>query len=122
MKRILAVDDEADLTRLYHFALEDAGFKVDTYDDPLLALSHFRPDLYDLVILDVMMPSMDGFELYEQLRKKDDKVKICFLTASELYYEEFRKREYDALDKNLFIQKPIGNEELIDRINKIIAK
>jgi FixJ family two-component response regulator len=65
---------------------------------------------------------MDGFELYHEIKKKDNNAKICFLTASELYYEEFRKKEYSALDRNLFIQKPIGNEDLIKEINKMLKK
>jgi DNA-binding response OmpR family regulator len=112
-KRILAVDDEPDLTMICSLALQYHGFKVDTFNDSQEALSNFKPDYYDLVILDIKMPKMDGFELYDKLKKKDDKVKICFLTASELYYEEFRKKEYSALDKNLFLKKPIDNEDLI---------
>jgi CheY-like chemotaxis protein len=68
------------------------------------------------------MPKMGGFELYDELKKKDSDVKICFLTASELYYKEFRKKEYHALDRNLFIRKPIENEELVKKINKMIKK
>jgi DNA-binding response OmpR family regulator len=112
-KRILAVDDEPDLTMICSLALQYHGFKVDTFNDSQEALSNFKPDYYDLVILDIKMPKMDGFELYDKIKKKDDKVKICFLTASELYYEEFRKKEYSALDKNLFLKKPIDNEDLI---------
>jgi FixJ family two-component response regulator len=73
-----------------------------------------------LAHLDIKMPKMDGFELYNELKKRDSNVKVCFLTASELYYKEFRKKEYCALDKNLFIQKPIDNEELFKEVNKII--
>ena len=112
-KRILVVDDEPDLTMVCSLALQYHGFKVDTFNDSQEALSNFKPGYYDLVILDVKMPKMDGFELYEKIKEKDDKVKICFLTASELYYEEFRKKEYSALDKNLFLKKPIDNEDLI---------
>jgi DNA-binding response OmpR family regulator len=119
-KRILAVDDEPDLTTICSLALEHYGFKVDTFNDSNEALSRFKPDYYDLVILDIKMPKMDGFELYNELKKRDSNVKVCFLTASELYYEEFRKKEYCALDKNLFIQKPIDNEELFKEVNKII--
>jgi DNA-binding response OmpR family regulator len=119
-KRILAVDDEPDLTTIRSLALEHYGFKVDTFNDSNEALSRFKPDYYDLVILDIKMPKMDGFELYNELKKRDSNVKVCFLTASELYYEEFRKKEYCALDKNLFIQKPIDNEELFKELNKII--
>jgi CheY-like chemotaxis protein len=68
------------------------------------------------------MPQMDGFELYNEIKKKDNNAKVCFLTASELYYEEFRNKEYRALDRNLFIRKPIDNEDLVKEINKMIKK
>lgn len=119
-KRILAVDDEPDLTMICSLALQYHGFKVDTFNDSQKALSNFKPGYYDLVILDIKMPNMDGFELYDKIKKKDDKVKICFLTASELYYEEFRKKEYSALDKNLFLKKPIDNDDLLKEVNKIM--
>ena len=120
-KRILVVDDEPDLTQVSRLALEYHGFKVDSFNDPHLALSKYRPGLYDLVILDIKMPNMDGFELYDELKRKDSDAKICFLTASELYYEEFRKKEYHALDKNLFIRKPIDNEDLLKEVNRIMT-
>ena len=119
-KKILVVDDEPDLTMNCSLALEYHGFKVDTFTDPRKALSNYKPGYYDLVILDIKMPKMDGFELYDKIKKKDDKVKICFLTASELYYEEFRKKEYSALDKNLFLKKPIDNDDLLKEVNKIM--
>jgi two-component system response regulator ChvI len=120
--RILVVDDEPDLTKVSTMALEYHGFKVDTFNDPQEALSKFKPGLYDLIILDIKMPKMDGFELYHEIKKKDNNAKICFLTASELYYEEFRNKEYRALDRNLFIRKPIDNEDLVKQINKMIKK
>jgi DNA-binding response OmpR family regulator len=120
--RILVVDDEPDLTQVSTLALEYHGYKVDSFNDPQEALSKFKPGLYDLIIIDIKMPNMDGFELYHEIKKKDNNVKVCFLTASELYYEEFRKKEYSALDRNLFIQKPIGNEDLIKEINKMLKK
>ena len=120
-KKILAVDDEPDLTKLFSLALEYHGFKVDTFNDPQEALSNYKPGYYDLVILDIKMPKMDGFELYDEIKKKDRKAKVCFLTASELYYEEFRKKEYCALDRNLFIRKPIDNQELLREVNKIMT-
>lgn len=121
-KRILVVDDEPDLTQVSTLALEYHGFKVDSFNDPQEALSKFKPGLYDLIILDIKMPKMDGFELYHEIKKKDNNAKVCFLTASELYYEEFRKKEYCALDRNLFIQKPIDNEDLVKEINKMLKK
>jgi CheY-like chemotaxis protein len=120
-KKILVVDDEADLTMLRRLALEYYGFQVDTFNNPQEALSNYNPGYYDLIILDIKMPKMDGFQLYDEIKKKDEKAKICFLTASELYYEEFRKREYNAIDKNLFLRKPIENEELINQVNRIIS-
>jgi DNA-binding response OmpR family regulator len=120
-KRILAVDDEPDLNKLCSLALEYHGFKVDTFNDPQEALSSYKSDYYDLVILDIKMPKMDGFELYDEIKKKDPQAKICFLTESELYYEEFRKKEYHAIDKNLFIRKPIENEELLKEVNRIMS-
>ena len=67
------------------------------------------------------MPEMDGFNLYQKMKKIDSKINICFLTASELYYERFRK-EFFTLDKDLFIRKPIEKEDLIKRINTILAR
>ena len=120
-QRILVVDDEPDLTKLCSLALEYHGFKVYTSNDPREALSNYKPSYYDLVILDIKMPKMDGFQLYDEIKKKDQKAKVCFLTASELYYEEFRKKEYHTLDKNLFIRKPIDNEDLLKEVNRILS-
>jgi DNA-binding response OmpR family regulator len=122
MNKILIVDDEPDLTQVSTLALEYHGFKVDSFNDPQEALSKYKPDLYDLVILDVKMPKMSGFELYHEIKKKDNNANVCFLTASELYYEEFRERKYCALDRNLFIRKPIENEKLVKEITKMIKK
>ena len=120
--RILVIDDEPDLTQVSTLALECHGFKVDSFNEPQEALAKFEPGLYDLVILDIKMPKMDGFELYHEIKKKDSNAKVCFLTASELYYEEFRKKEYYALDREMFIRKPIENEELVKEINKMIKR
>ncbi len=121
-KKILVVDDEPDLTILCKMILEDEGFTVDAFTDSLLALSNFKPNFYDLVILDIKMPDMDGFELYKKILELDDYTNICFLTASEMYYEKFREKEYSFIDRELFIHKPIENEDLIKKINKILTK
>src|SRR5262245_36141074 len=119
-KRILVVDDESDLTLFYRMSLEYHGFEVETFNDPRKALSNFKTDYYNMIILDIKMPNMDGFELYTEIRKRDKKAKVCFLTASELYYKEFRMKEYSALDKSLFIRKPIGNEDMLKEIYRLI--
>jgi DNA-binding response OmpR family regulator len=119
-RRILAIDDEPDITLMLRLGLEDGGFDVDAFSDPELALSSFRPGLYDLVLIDIMMPKMDGFALYEQLKKVDPGVKVCFLTASEMYHEENRGIEHCALNKDLFLQKPISTDDLIMEVNRKI--
>jgi two-component system copper resistance phosphate regulon response regulator CusR len=118
--RILIVDDEPDIAQVLKMGLEDNGFAVDAYNDPLDAISNFEVGSYDLLLIDIKMPNMDGFELYLEIKKIDNSANVCFLTASEQYYEEFRKKEYYALDRNLFIRKPIENEELVKEIKEII--
>jgi CheY-like chemotaxis protein len=121
-KQIMVVDDEPGLILFYKMSLDYYGFRVDTYNESEKALSSFKPDYYDLVILDIKMPNMDGFELYKKIKERDPNVKACFLTASELYHKELRSKEYSTLDKELFIRKPIGNEDLIKEIKHIILK
>jgi two-component system catabolic regulation response regulator CreB/two-component system response regulator ChvI len=120
-KRVLLVDDEPDLNLTIKIILEENGFKVDSFTDPLLALENFRGEAgsHDLVILDIKMPNMNGFELYRQIKKINDKAKVCFLTAGEMDYEQFRKELFPALDNNCYIQKPIETEVLIRRLNRI---
>jgi DNA-binding response OmpR family regulator len=118
--RILLVDDEYDITFTLQAGLEDGGFNVDAFTDPELALSSYKPGLYDLALIDIMMPKMDGFALYERLMTIDPGVKICFLTASEMYHEEIREGKYSDLDNVLFIQKPIATDDLVRKINNKI--
>jgi DNA-binding response OmpR family regulator len=120
-KRVLLVDDEPDLNLTIKIILEDNGFKVDSFTDPLLAFENFKEEAgsYDLVILDIKMPNMNGFELYRQIKKIDDKAKVCFLSAGEIYYDQFRKELFPALDDNCYIQKPIETEMLIRRLNRV---
>jgi DNA-binding response OmpR family regulator len=121
--KILLVDDEPDITMSFQASLQDAGFTVHTYQDPLIALSKFEPGYYDLVILDIKMPKMNGFELYTELRKADNQVKFCFITAGEMYYDKVREEEqqYCKLDTERFLQKPISNTDLVNRIYKIMT-
>jgi DNA-binding response OmpR family regulator len=93
----LIVDDEPDITSSLKIGLEyneDDEFKVDTFNDPIEGLSNYKTGHYDLLLLDIKMPIMDGFDLYHEIKKIDDNVKIFFLTASEMYYEEFTIKQY----------------------------
>jgi DNA-binding response OmpR family regulator len=119
--RILVVDNERDITITLQAGLEDGGFDVDTFTDPSLALKSFKPNFYDLVLIDIIMPDINGFELYERLKKIDPDVNACFLTASEMYHEEFRKAEHCSLNKDLFLQKPIPIDDLITEVNRKIS-
>jgi CheY-like chemotaxis protein len=112
-KRILLVDDEQDITRLFKVALERAGFTVDVYNDPLESLSNYKTGVYDLILLDIRMPQMSGFELYNKIKEIDDKVKVCFITAFEEYYDEFKKLFPHLNELECYIRKPIRMEELI---------
>jgi len=114
-KRILVVDDEYDTNLTLKVALEESGFEVDSYTDP-------QAGLYDLALIDMRMPVMNGFGLYNEIRKLDNKFKICFLTAAEdTYYETFRKQAYPNNDENCILRKPIENELLIKQIKSIIS-
>ncbi len=116
-KKILIVDDEYDITLSFKRFLNYKGFDVDIFYDSVLALSNFKANYYYVALLDVKMANMDGFGLFKEIKKLDSQVKVYFLTASEAYYEQYRKEEFSKLDKDLFIQKPIDGDELLKRID-----
>lgn len=119
--RIFLVDDDPDVLFSMVTALEERGFLVDSYSSPDLAVEKFRPYYYDLLLLDVRMPGMTGFELYEEINKLDKKVRVIFITAFEVYYEAL-KEIYPDLIPSSFIQKPISNDDLIGRIKRELNK
>jgi|SRR5579884_889834 DNA-binding response OmpR family regulator len=120
MKRVAIVDDEADITTVLKRGLEQHGFEVDAYNDPQMTLEYFKPNYYDLMIIDIRMPKLNGFDLYREIRKKDSNVKVCFLTAFEIYYEEFRKM-FPTIDVKAFVRKPVSISALIKQVNMIIG-
>ena len=120
LKKILLVDNEADITYALENALENYGYSIYSFNDSMLALNSYKSNFYDLIILDI---KMDGFELYNKIKERDPEVKICFLTASELFYEEFRKTRYmlgEKLGEEYFIQKPIKTDELVQKMNVLM--
>ena len=118
----MLVEDNKDISNLFLTVLQDADnrLNVDTFTDPYVALDNFRPRFYDLLLIDIVMPKMDGFELYNKIRRLDNRVKVCFLTASDMYYEEIRKEAFPELDVNCFIAKPIANEDLVRRVREVL--
>jgi CheY-like chemotaxis protein len=124
-KRILLVDDEPDHCMVYQIVLEDTGYKCTSYTDSVKALQEFRPNHYDLVILDIRMPKLDGFALCEKIREVDREVQIIFITAADSYYESFRKQYYPKISNDINInclRKPIRNDELISIVNRTMAR
>jgi CheY-like chemotaxis protein len=120
-KRILVVDNEIDICMVYQIVLQDAGYECVSYTDSVKALQEFRSDYYDLILLDIKMPLLNGFELCKKVREVDKTIHIIFITASEEYYEKFRSQHFPELGKINYIQKPIGNQELVQIVNTIVA-
>jgi two-component system, OmpR family, response regulator ChvI len=114
-RKILIVDDEPDITLTLRIGLEEDEFEVYTFNDPVEALSNFKVGYYDLLLLDIKMPKMDGFKLYEEIKKIDNDVKVCFMTAYEIYYDEFR-RLFPKLNLSCFANKPVS----IDTLSKLL--
>lgn len=119
-KKILIVDDEADITFTLKEGIEKSGsFSVDTFNDPQLALSNFKSGYYHLLIIDIRMPNMTGFELYRKIRELDSKVRVCFITAFETYFEKFRQEFFPLEEIKGFIRKPIQIEDLVRFVNTV---
>jgi DNA-binding response OmpR family regulator len=109
--RILVVDDEHDITSVIKRGLEAVGYAVDAFNDPEQALAHFKNSYYDMLIFDIRMPKLSGFQLYREIRKKDDKARVCFMTAFEVYREEFGK-VFPNYDIKCFLTKPLSITDL----------
>jgi CheY-like chemotaxis protein len=111
--RIMIVDDEHDIARLFATSLERNGFVVDVFNEPLSALSNYKAGLYDLLLLDIRMPTMNGFELYQKIRDIDDRAEVCFITAYEEFLHDF-KRLFPVLEEvDCFVTKPIEMHNLV---------
>lgn len=114
--RVMIVDDEPDITTIFKIGLENNQFIVTTFNDPLEALSRFKPGLYDLLILDIRMPGMNGFQLYNKIKSIDNKVKVCFLTAFEEARGEFKSSFPFLEEVKCYLKKPITVRDLIKHL------
>jgi CheY-like chemotaxis protein len=119
--RVLLVDDEPDVVYLVKKSLERNGFVVDAYTDPLLALQNFKGGVYSLLLLDIKMPKINGIEFVRRVEKEDDKVKVCFFSASEYLTSNVKDKFYNSQDKFLFISKPISIPEMTRQIKQFFG-
>ena len=130
-RRILLVDDDPDITLTLKTVLENNGYTVDVFNDPIIALDNFKKAVeepaneelrYGLVFSDIRMPTMNGFELYQKIREIDKNIKVRFLTASEINYDEFQEKVAPTIDdtENCIIRKPVDNQKLLNTVNALM--
>jgi two-component system, OmpR family, response regulator ChvI len=114
--KILIVDDDPEITKTFSLVLEDSGlYKVDSYNDPLIALQNFESNFYDLLLLDIRMPNMNGFELYDKIEKIDNKVKVCFVSAYDVEDKVLRK-QFPSLEVKYYLPKPVSIKVLMRKL------
>jgi len=118
--RILLVDDEVDITMVYTMGLQDNGFKVDAFNDPLQALSNFKSGIYSLVLIDYKMPKMNGMTLYHKIKEIDNSVIICFTTADINSIEDLRKGIIDI--EKIVLYKPVLLKDLKNKIDWLLSR
>jgi DNA-binding response OmpR family regulator len=119
----MLVDDEKDVGRTYELILENHGFDVDCFTDPFMALHQFKPNLYDLTILDINMPDPNGFKLYDRLKSRDPKIKTLFVTAlsSVESYNDENKKVYPIRGQRHFIKKPLSMDKLLGQVYSLLV-
>ena len=122
IKRILLVDDDPDLTLTFkagldgHYYGDKKRFEVFTYNDPLLVVKEFKPHFYDLLLTDIYMPNMNGFQLCQKLLELDVNIRVCFISALEINIHALREL-YPNVSFGCFIKKPVSIEHLIKRLS-----
>jgi DNA-binding response OmpR family regulator len=122
-KTILIIDDDPDVTTTFKLGIENSNnyaddnkrIEVYTYNDPLTALSEFESNFYDLVLIDINLPNMNGFQLCEKILHFDINVRVCFMSTGEINREALREI-YPALSLGCFIRKPVSIDYLVKRI------
>jgi CheY-like chemotaxis protein len=125
VKSILVLDDNPDILLTFKEGLEaennkkrnndNVFFEVFTYNDPILALAEFKPNFYDLMLIDINMPKMNGFDFCVKALEIDVNPKVCVM-SSGLINQEALREQYPSLSVGCFIKKPITIENLIERV------
>lgn len=120
--KILVVDDEQDIVFTLKAILTEAGFSVDAFTNPSVAFEMFRPEKYELIILDIRMPGLNGFELYMKLLEQDNSIKVLFLTAVNEFsmYAKFKGSVSPMSGKRYYLQKPVDLPKLLQRVNDML--
>lgn len=120
-RNVLLVDDDHDIIEVLKRGLETQGVHVDSYTSPQEALASFRPNTYDIAILDIRMPAMTGFQLFRELKKFDTGISVCFLSAFEIQREEF-KSMFPSMDSvKGIIKKPVSINKLLNEISPFLS-
>jgi CheY-like chemotaxis protein len=122
-QNIMIVDDEDDINLLFAMVLCGEGYNVDAFTDPVAAIMKFERGSYDLLIIDILLPKMDGFELYERIKQLDKNVKVCFLTAGDINYHQFKKAASfpEIITEDCFIKIPVENKTLVRKVKNILS-
>jgi DNA-binding response OmpR family regulator len=121
--KILVVDDEQDIVFTLKTILTEAGFSVDAFTNPSIAFEMFRPEKYELIILDIRMPGLNGFELYMKLLEQDNSIKVLFLTAVNEFsmYAKFKSSVSPMSGKRYYLQKPVDLPKLLQRVDDMLG-
>jgi len=122
-KRILIVDEQKDVGGTFEIILKNYGFDIDYFTDPALALEQFKPNLYDLTILDINMPKINGFELYDLFKSRDSNIKTLFITglSSVESYNPQNSKVYPLKGKRHFMTKPVSTKELLEQVYSMMS-
>jgi DNA-binding NtrC family response regulator len=118
---IIVIDDDVGTALFFKICLEDEGHHVSIYNDPNSLLEEFEPGIYDLLITDIRMPRINGFELASRIRIMDRKIRICLATAFEEYYQSIIK-SYSDLSFNCIIRKPINKHSFLEIIESRLSE
>jgi DNA-binding response OmpR family regulator len=122
-RRILILDDDEDITITLKSGIEDSNnnintnkrIEVYTANDPVVALSEFKPNFYDLLLVDINMPHLNGFQLCEKILANDINARICFMSSGEINRKALREI-YPSLTIGCFMRKPMTIDYLLERI------